>query len=98
MVESALKVGDRVMLIAETLAWRAEITLQGQIGEIIERREDGGSRSALTMADFSWPESLNPLSSCREMKPAGRVWTPYEDERFERWLCQVHVLPRSQDR
>jgi hypothetical protein len=41
MVESALKVGDRVRLIAETLAWRAEITLQGQIGEIIERREDG---------------------------------------------------------
>ena len=41
MAESALKVGDRVRLIAETLAWRAEITLQGQIGEIIERREDG---------------------------------------------------------
>ena len=40
-LESALKVGDRVRLIAETLAWRAEITLQGQIGEIIERREDG---------------------------------------------------------
>ncbi len=38
MAESALKVGDRVRLIAETLAWRAEITLQGQIGEIIERR------------------------------------------------------------
>jgi len=41
MVGSALKVGDRVRLIAETLAWRAEITLQGQIGEIIERGEDG---------------------------------------------------------
>ena len=41
MVESALKVGDQVRLIAETLAWRAEIALQGQIGEIIERREDG---------------------------------------------------------
>jgi hypothetical protein len=41
MAESALKVGDRVRLIAETLAWRAEITLQDQIGEIIERREDG---------------------------------------------------------
>ncbi len=41
MAESALKVGDRVGLIAETLAWRAEITLQGQIGEIIERCEDG---------------------------------------------------------
>jgi hypothetical protein len=41
MVESALKVGDRVKLITETRAWRAEIALQGQIGEIIERREDG---------------------------------------------------------
>jgi hypothetical protein len=41
MVERALKFGDRVKLIAETLAWRAEITLQGQIGEIIERRKDG---------------------------------------------------------
>src|SRR5271156_5273993 len=38
MAESALKGGDRVRLIAETLAWRAEKTLQGQIGEIIERR------------------------------------------------------------
>ena len=36
-----LKVGDRVRLIAETLAWRAEMTLQGQIGEVIERRDDG---------------------------------------------------------
>jgi hypothetical protein len=41
MAERALKVGDRIRLIAETLTWRAEITLQGQIGEIIERREDG---------------------------------------------------------
>ena len=41
MAESALNVCDRVRLIAETLAWRAEITLQGQTGEIIERREDG---------------------------------------------------------
>jgi hypothetical protein len=41
MVERTLKVGHRVTLIAETLPWRAEIALQGQIGEIIERREDG---------------------------------------------------------
>jgi len=33
--------GDRVRLITETLAWRAEIALRGRIGEIIERREDG---------------------------------------------------------
>jgi hypothetical protein len=39
--ERALKVGDRVRLIPETLAWRAERTLQGQIGEVIARRDDG---------------------------------------------------------
>ena len=40
-LEAGLKVGDRVRLIAQTLAWRAEMTLQGQIGEVIERRDDG---------------------------------------------------------
>ena len=35
------QVGDRVRLIAETLAWKAEITLQGKIGEVTERRADG---------------------------------------------------------
>jgi hypothetical protein len=39
--DTDLKVGDRVRLIAETLAWKAEITLRGQIGEVIERRDDG---------------------------------------------------------
>ncbi len=28
-------------MIAESLAWKAEMTLQGQIGEVIERRDDG---------------------------------------------------------
>jgi hypothetical protein len=39
--ETALEVGDRVRLIAQTLAWKAEMTLQTQIGEVIERRDDG---------------------------------------------------------
>jgi hypothetical protein len=39
--ETDLKAGDRVRLKAQTLAWRAEMTLQGQIGEVIERRDDG---------------------------------------------------------
>jgi hypothetical protein len=39
--DTGLKVGDQVRLIAQTLAWRAEITLRGQIGEVIERRDDG---------------------------------------------------------
>ena len=38
---SAFKVGDRVRLVPETLAWKAEMALQGQIGEVIERRDDG---------------------------------------------------------
>ena len=40
-LETGPKVGDRVRLIAQTPAWRAEMTLQGQIGEVIERRDDG---------------------------------------------------------
>ena len=28
-------------MIAESLAWKAEMTLQGQVGEVIERRDDG---------------------------------------------------------
>jgi hypothetical protein len=40
-LENGLKVGDRVRLIAESPAWRAEMTLQGQIGDVIERRDDG---------------------------------------------------------
>ena len=38
-LENGLKVGDRVRLIAESLAWKAEMTLQGQVGEVIERRD-----------------------------------------------------------
>jgi hypothetical protein len=37
----ALEVGDRVRLVPQSLAWRAEMTLQDQIGEVIERRDDG---------------------------------------------------------
>jgi hypothetical protein len=40
-LEAVLKVGDRVRLIAETLAWRAEATLQGQTAAVIELRENG---------------------------------------------------------
>jgi hypothetical protein len=40
-LDNGLKVGDRVRFIAESLAWKAEMTLQGQIGEVIERRDDG---------------------------------------------------------
>jgi hypothetical protein len=40
-LEASLKVGDRVRLIAETASWRAEKTLQDQIAEVIEHRDDG---------------------------------------------------------
>jgi hypothetical protein len=36
-----LSVGDRVRLISESLAWKAEMTLRGKIGEVTERRDDG---------------------------------------------------------
>jgi hypothetical protein len=39
--DTGLKVGDRVRLIAETLAWKAEKNLQGQIAEVIELRDNG---------------------------------------------------------
>jgi hypothetical protein len=40
-LEADLKVGHRVRLIPETLAWRAEKTLQGQIAKVIELRDNG---------------------------------------------------------
>lgn len=39
--DTGLKLGNRVRLIAETLAWKAEKTLQGQMAEVIELRDDG---------------------------------------------------------
>jgi hypothetical protein len=36
-----IKIDDRVRLVPDTLAWRAAPYLQGRIGEIIERRDDG---------------------------------------------------------
>ena len=87
MVGSALKVGDRVRLIAETLAWRAEIALQGQIGEIIERREDGRitirfDNGRLLMARE--PESFELVSRLGlrgegEMSAPTPPWTPEEE-------------------
>ena len=74
MAERTFKVGHRVTLIAETLTWRAEITLQGQIGEIIERREDGRitirfDNGRLLMARE--PESFELVSSL-ELKAKGK--------------------------
>lgn len=41
LFEAGFKVGDRVRLIADTLAWKAEMTLQGKIGEVVELRING---------------------------------------------------------
>ncbi len=41
LFEAGLKVGDRVRLVADTLAWKAEMTLQGRTGEVVELRADG---------------------------------------------------------
>jgi hypothetical protein len=40
-VDNGLRVGDRVRIISESLAWRAEMTLRGKAGEVTERRDDG---------------------------------------------------------
>jgi transcription elongation GreA/GreB family factor len=40
-LEAVLKVGDRVRLIAETLPWKTEKALQGQIADVIELRDNG---------------------------------------------------------
>jgi hypothetical protein len=40
-VDDGLGVGDRVRLISQSLAWRAEMTLQGKVGEVTERHDDG---------------------------------------------------------
>jgi hypothetical protein len=39
--DSSLKMGDRVRLVPDTLAWNAEIFLRDKIGEVIECRDDG---------------------------------------------------------
>jgi hypothetical protein len=36
-----LKIGDRVKLLPGSPAWKAEITLQGKIGDVIECGEGG---------------------------------------------------------
>ena len=64
-LETGLKVGDRVRLIAQTLPWRAEMTLQGQIGEVIERRDDGRITIRFDNGRLLMVESPSPLSECR---------------------------------
>jgi hypothetical protein len=39
--QAEFNVGDRVRLIADTLAWRAEKSLQNKPGEVVECRDDG---------------------------------------------------------
>jgi hypothetical protein len=39
--QTGLEVGDRVRLMSNTLAWKAEIKLRTKIGEVIEVRDNG---------------------------------------------------------
>ena len=41
MKTNSLKTGNRVKLIPELLAWKGEIALRNEIGEVTEVREDG---------------------------------------------------------
>ena len=67
--EAGLNVGDRVRLTADTLAWKAEMTLQGKIGEVVEFRTDGRVSIRLKMADFLRADPSSPLSGFKE-RPA----------------------------
>jgi hypothetical protein len=40
-LDGALKIGDRVRLIPESLGWTAEQRLRGKTGEVVECRDDG---------------------------------------------------------
>ena len=70
-----LEVGDQVRLIPETLAWRAEIKLQGKIGEVIARRDDGRvtvrfDNGKLLMGRAAEPFEL--VSSLARLKAKGK--------------------------
>ena len=41
MKQHGLKRGDRVKLVPESLAWKGEIKLRNEIGEVTEIRDDG---------------------------------------------------------
>jgi hypothetical protein len=40
-LDDALKVGDRVKLVPESLGWSAEQRLRDKIGEVVESSDDG---------------------------------------------------------
>lgn len=41
MKRSSLDIGDRVKLVPESLAWKGEIKLRDEMGEVTEIRDDG---------------------------------------------------------
>jgi hypothetical protein len=64
--ETDLNVGDRVRLKPQTLAWRAEMTLQGQIGEVVERRDDGGVTIRFDGGKLLMGRDVNSFERVRE--------------------------------
>lgn len=46
---AGLQIGDRVKLVAGTLAWSGEVALQGKIGEVIECPDDGTAMKRFTV-------------------------------------------------
>ena len=71
---TGLKVGDQVRLIAQTLAWRAEITLRGQIGEVIERRDDGRVSIRFDNGRLLMGRDVEPFERVGDA-PALEVWS-----------------------
>ena len=72
-IDTTLKVGDRVRLVADTLAWRAEKVLRGKVGEVVECRDVGAAGIKRVAVRF----------------PNGRLLMNRDVESFERvkiWL------------
>jgi hypothetical protein len=67
--ETDLNVGDRVRLKPQTLAWRAEMTLQEQIGEVVGCRDDGRVTIRFDGGKLLMGRDVNSFERVRE--PAG---------------------------
>lgn len=100
--ETILQVGDRVKLIADTLAWRAEPYLREKIAEVIEVRADG----RISLRFRRWQASHGPkyrrIRGDRDRaegdKQMSALQTPVTVERLERaLLLAAHIATLDGD-
>jgi hypothetical protein len=64
-LDAGFQIGDRVILIAGTLASNAETALQEKAAKSLSAATMAGLPSVLTMADLLWAERLRPSSALR---------------------------------